>query len=67
MSTITADRLERIKSIILGRVLQDYPEARFITDTQIVLDAAAGAVMNLDNLLGVIAGKRRAGGGGDHR
>lgn len=56
MSAITADRLERIKNIILGRVLQDYPDARFITDAQIVLDTATGAMMNLDNLLGVIAG-----------
>lgn len=54
MPTITAVRLGRIRNIILNRVLQDFPEARFITDTQIVLDVATGGVMNLDNLLSII-------------
>ncbi|MGP6173778.1 hypothetical protein [Corynebacterium sp. A21] len=54
MPVITADRLERIRNIILQKVLPHFPEARYITDTQIVLDSASGAVMNLDNLLRII-------------
>ena len=34
--------------------LRDYPEARFVTDTQLVLDPATGAVMNLDHLLSML-------------
>lgn len=36
--------------------LTDYPDARFVTDTQLILDpAAGGGIMNLDTLLGLLS------------
>ncbi|GAB3699287.1 hypothetical protein GCM10027595_13680 [Corynebacterium nasicanis] len=51
MSVITADRLARIQELSLARLAELFPHARFIDDTEIILDAGIGATADITNLL----------------
>ncbi|MDO5669410.1 MAG: hypothetical protein Q4G50_05355 [Corynebacterium sp.] len=54
MSVITADRLTRIHNECLARLAELYPNARFLDDTEIILDAAAGAQASIHKLLSML-------------
>lgn len=51
MSVITAERLTRIQNESLARLSVLYPDARFLDDTEIILDAADGAQASIHKLL----------------
>ncbi len=54
MTTITADRLNRIHHECLERVAELFPESRFIDDTELLLDAATGAQASIHKLLSML-------------
>ncbi|MDO5511644.1 hypothetical protein [Corynebacterium sp.] len=54
MTTITADRLSRIHDECLTRLTPHFPDARFLDDTEIILDATTGATADISRLLGMI-------------
>lgn len=45
--------IHTIQALILER-LDSFPDARFVTDTQLVLDPATGTLMNIETLLGML-------------
>lgn len=55
MSVITTERMERIRSKSLDRLTAHFPEARFVDDTELVLDPDRGAVASLNTLLTIIS------------